>query len=133
MAINNAPILDSEFSPYYLNYGFHPCLECDLFSLHAPQHDAEEEAPDFLYRIHSEWEAAQGLMVSLQDDIRFRENRHRHATALVPGDLVLVSLKKHETASLFPRGPLAPHLAGPFKVLKAVSDDAYQLDLTPEL
>ena len=72
-------------------------------------------------------------MATLQDEMHFRENAHRHATALKTGDLVLVSLRKHESASLHPRGPLAPHFAGPYKVLKVVSDNAYKIELPPEL
>ena len=30
MAINNAPIASTEFSPYYLNYGFHPVFQWDV-------------------------------------------------------------------------------------------------------
>ena len=63
MAINNAPILNSDYSAYYLNYGFHPCCEADIFSLHAPQHNAVENADEFLSRMHSDWTSAYNLMI----------------------------------------------------------------------
>ena len=62
-----------------------------------------------------------------------REDQHRHASQLVPGDLVLVNLRKHETASLHPRGTLAPHFTGPFKVIRAMSENAYKLELSEHL
>ena len=58
---------------------------------------------------------------------------HRHHAIFLPGDQVLVNLKKHETPSLFPRSTLAPHFAGPFKVLRAISENAFQLELPPRL
>ena len=30
MSINNAPLGDSNHSPFYLNYGFHPTMPVDL-------------------------------------------------------------------------------------------------------
>ena len=52
MAMNNAPIMNTDFSAYYLNYGYHPCLEADLCSFHAHQHDKFELADEFLSRMH---------------------------------------------------------------------------------
>ena len=133
MAMNNAPILNTDFSAYYLNYGYHPCLEADLFSFHAPQHDQVEPVDEFLSRIHTDWTHAYNLMLDQQDDLRMRENAHRHHATLLPGDQVLVNLRKHETASLHPRGPLAPHFTGPFKVLRAISENAFQIELPEKL
>ena len=125
MAMNNAPILGTDFSAFYLNYGFHPCVEADLFSQVAPQNDAMEPVDAFLARLHSDWTHAYNIMLDLQDDVRFRAAPHRHHTLFAPGDQVLVNLKKHETASLHPRGPLAPHFTGPFVVIRAVGENAY--------
>ena len=101
MAINNAPILNSDYSAYYLNYGFHTCCEADLFGLHAQQHNAVEHVDELLSRMHSDWNSAYNLMIDLQDDLRFRENARRHAAAkLLPGDLVIVNVRRH--ASILP-------------------------------
>ena len=125
MAMNNAPIMNTDFSAYYLNYGYHPCLKADLFSFHAHEHDKLELADEFLSRMHQDWTHAYNLMVDAQDDLRMRENKHRHHAMLLPGDQVLVNLRKHESASLHPRGTLAPHFAGPFKVIKQVAENAF--------
>ena len=47
------------------------------------------------------------------------------------GDRGLISLRKHDAATLSAllRGPLAPHFAGPFVVLKQTARNAFQLDL----
>ena len=44
---------------------------------------------------------------------------------------MLVSLRKHDAASLshLSRGPLFPHFAGPFVVMKKVANHAFQLEL----
>ena len=48
MAIKIAPLPNSHVSPFFLNYGFHPCFEADLFNLHAPAHDRVEDLPAWL-------------------------------------------------------------------------------------
>ena len=58
-------------------------------------------------------------------------NKHRHEDDIHVGDRVLISLRKHDAATLsaLPRGTLAPHFAGPFVVLQQTASNAFQLDL----
>jgi len=30
IAINNAPVMNTDYSPYYLTYGYHPAILADL-------------------------------------------------------------------------------------------------------
>ena len=131
MAINNAPLPNSNYSAYYLNYGFHPCCEADLFNFNAPTNDVMENADDFISRMQQNWRAAYHLMQELREAGREQANKHRKQHEIAVGDRVLVSLKKHDAASLsnLPRGPLSHHFAGPFTVLKKIANNAFQLEL----
>jgi transposase InsO family protein len=77
MAINNAPLPNSNYSAYYLNYGFHPCCEADLFNFNAPNNDIMENADDFLSRMQQNWRAAYHLMQELRESGREQANKHR--------------------------------------------------------
>ena len=92
-----------------------------------------EPVDEILARMHLDWTHAHNLVVDLQDDIKARKSLHRHHAIFYLGDRVLVGLKKHATASLFPRSSLAPQFAGPFKVVRAISENAFQLELPPWL
>ena len=110
------------------HYGFHQCLEADLFSFHAQQHNQVEPVDEILAQMHLDWTHAHNLVVDLQEDnIQARKSVHRHHAIFYPSDRVLVGLKKHETASLFPWSTLAPHFAGHFKALRAILENAFQL------
>ena len=134
MAINNAPLPNSCISPFFLNYGFHPCCEADLFNLHAPAHDLVEDLPAFLQRIHRDWCAAHEVMLCLSEDTKVRIDERRRPTEISVGAQVLINLWKHPAHTLWPdRGPLMPYFAGPFEVLRRVGTNAYQLQLTPAM
>ena len=51
MAINNAPLPNSNHSAFYVNYGFHPCCEADIFNFSALSNDLMENGDDFLSRM----------------------------------------------------------------------------------
>ena len=53
MANNNAPLLNSTYTAYYLNYGFHPCCEADVFNVGHPANGQLEPTDDFILRKHS--------------------------------------------------------------------------------
>ena len=42
MAINNAPLVDTDLSPFYLTFGYHPTMLTDVLKYTGPDaHDAE--------------------------------------------------------------------------------------------
>ena len=43
MANNGAALPGTDDTLFFLNYGFHPCAEADVFSMHAQQNDTVED------------------------------------------------------------------------------------------
>ena len=86
-----------------------------------------ENADDFLSRMQQNWKAAYHLMQKLRESSSEQSNKHRKQHEIAVGDRVLVSLRKHDAASLshLPRGPLSPHFAGPFEVIEKVANNAF--------
>ena len=117
MAMNNAALPGTDLTPFYLNAGYHPCFEADVFSMHAARNEQEEDVTQFSARLHRDWLVTYKYMTQHQELTVARIDPKRRTPELSPGDLVLVSLRTHESQSLFPRGPLSPYYASPYKVL----------------
>ena len=109
MAINNAPLPNSSYSAYYLNYGFHLCCEADVFNFGHPANDQLEPNDD--------------MMEEFCETSGETANKHRHEHEIQIGDGVLISLRQHDAATLsaLPRGP--------FVVLKQTARNAFHLAL----
>ena len=50
--MNNAPLTRTHMTPFYLNYGFHPCYDADVFSHHANLNNLAEDPKEFICQIH---------------------------------------------------------------------------------
>jgi len=78
MAINKAPPTNSTYSAYYLNYGFHPCCEADVFNFGHTADDQLEPTDDFISSMHSNWKAAYHMMEEIRGTSSETANKHRH-------------------------------------------------------
>jgi hypothetical protein len=130
MAINNAEISGCGFSPFYLNYGFHPCVWPDVE--HAAPRDltVQEDVKSFVRRMDSTWDSARSLLDSASTTSIDQANRHRRAFQEFPvGSRVLVRILPKRQSALFPVGLLTPKWAGPFVIQAKVSANTYRLDI----
>ena len=100
MAINNAPFPNSTYSAYYPNYGFHPCCEADVFNFCHHGNDQLEPTDDFISRMHSNWKVAYHIMEEIRETSREAWNKHSHDHDIHVGDRLLISLRKHDAATL---------------------------------
>ena len=133
MAINNAPISDTEYSPYYLNYGYNPALFGDVPDPTDPVENEDETVSEFTKRLRRGWRDIQKAFEENQRRMVQQANRKRDFYQFRIGDLVLVNQSKHERDSLGPRTPLSPKARGPFSIKKVISLNAMQLDIPHEL
>ena len=125
MAINSASLPNSKISPFFLNYGFHPCFESDVFNMHSQQNDRFESTEAFVERLHGDWLVTYTVMLKLQQVMRDAVDPHRRLTDIQVGDDVLVNVKAFDRPTLYPRGQLMPYFAGPYRVLRQVSPNTY--------
>ena len=131
VAINNAPIATTEFSPYFLNYGFHPVFQWDVppTDTRLPETQRLEPLRQFLSRMKENWKAVNNVFEDLKHKAAIQANKRRTDYQFTVGQQVLVSQKEHYRSQLGPSGPLAPRAAGPFVIIKRITRNTFVLDI----
>ena len=55
MAVNIAPLVETNFSPYYLTYGYHPTFYHDLPEFTGAEKRMKEQPRQFMARLLADW------------------------------------------------------------------------------
>jgi hypothetical protein len=126
-AYNRAVHSTTKFSPFEIVYGFKlvapinllpsPMQECVNF-------DASKHA-EFVQKLHEQAKSNIEKMTKMYEK---HTNKGRKNIVFEQGDLVWVHLRKDQ----FPyqrKSKLQPRADGPFKVLRKINDNAYEIDL----
>ena len=131
IAINNAPIANTEFSPYYLNSGSHPIFHFDVLP-DTSQTVSLEPVARFVQRLHADWIAVQQALDANWERANTYVNRKRTDYTFQFGQLVLVCQQRYWRSQLGGRGPLDAINAGPYRIDKVVRPGTtYRLDIPP--
>ena len=133
MAVNNAPLVETDFSPYYLTYGYHPTFYQDLPEFTGAEKRMKEQPRQFLARLLAECKHVSEIFRKNQDRYVQRANKHIKEHRFHVGDLVLVSAAKHSRNQLRPKHPLAPKASGPFIIEAEVGPRTFSLNLPPRI
>ena len=133
MAVNNAHLVDSDYSPYYPTHGFHPTFYGDLTPFRGPTKRLKERPQQFLDRLFADWKHVTNLFRTAQDRYINRQNLRRSEHEFQVGDLVLVSARHHPRNQLRKPGPLAPKATGPYEITEKIGPTTFRLDLPAEV
>src|SRR5437016_11009427 len=120
----------TKVSPFQVVYGFNPRTPIDLLSLPPSKTinlDASQRS-EFILKMH---ETTKLNIEKMNEIYRIASNKSRKEVILEPGDLVWVHLRKERFPELR-KSKLMPRVAGPFKVLEKINDNAYKLELPPD-
>jgi hypothetical protein len=126
-AYNLAVHSTTKFCPFEIVYGFKPTAPIDLLSLPVQElinFDASKR-DELINNIH---EKARANIEKMTKKYEKRANKGRRKMLIKPGDMVWVHLRKER----FPeqrKSKLQPRADGPFKVLRKINDNAYEIDL----
>jgi hypothetical protein len=126
-AYNLAVHSTTKFCPFEIVYGFKPTAPIDLLSLPVQElinFDASKR-DELINNIH---EKARANIEKMTKKYEKRANKGRRKMLFKPGDMVWVHLHKER----FPeqsKSKLQPRADGPFKVLRKINDNAYEIDL----
>jgi translation initiation factor IF-1 len=119
----------TKLSPFMVVYGFNPRAPIDLLPLPTSEIvnlDATQHS-EFILKLHETTK----LQIEKMNEKYRTANKGRREMKLEPGDLVWVHLRKDRFPDL--RKPkLMPHVAGPYKVLAKVNDNAYERIMMPK-
>jgi hypothetical protein len=121
-AYNNTVSATTNLTPFYANYGYHPRFSATVRDVPAPA------AQEHIQNLHDTHALCQASMAHAQESQKRYANRRRsEAPNFQEGQLVL--LKRTNVRTNRPSDKLDFKLLGPFKILKAVGNSAYRLDL----
>ena len=124
--INNSPTQSTGYTPFYLNYGFHPCTPADLIR------DSDctliEGVNQFVERMKRNFSTAVKFLNRGQDRMKTQANQKRRKQRFSSGDQVLLSTE-HLNLKNAPIRKLKKRFVGPFFVVRQVGQVANELDL----
>jgi len=128
MCINNSNLFHSEYSPFYLNYGFNPNLLGDVFERTVCSH--VEGVDQFIARMEKDTERIVGIIGEVQRTMKTQADRGRVPVEFKPGDLVLFNQARLEkqSGSRSKFSKIKPKLLGPFKIVKFIATNVVELD-----
>ena len=128
MCINNSNLFHSEYSPFMLNYGFHPNLLGDVFERTKESH--MEDVDEFIARMDKDLERLTGIIAEAQRSTKDQADKGRVPVEFKPGDSVLFNQSKLEkqSGSRSKFAKLKPKLLGPFKIAKFIATNVVELD-----
>ena len=132
MAYNTAKQASTGYSPHYLNHGQEMRLPLDgsiPLAAAAPNPTAAERVD----RIHRDIESAKKNIVKAQDRQRQYADRHRRELHFVVGDRVLLSTEHLRVVGEKRSPKLHSKYIGPFKIVRVVGANAYELALPPSM
>ena len=125
MTINALPNSSTGYSPFYLNYGYHPVLPVEL--LKGDEEVQVEAVDNFVRRVQNEWKRAkENLLKSVQTQQMYYNQKHR-AVEYQVGDLILLSTKNLKFKNV--PAKLQKRFVGPFEITEKIGSQAYRVKL----
>ena len=113
LTINSLPNSSTGYSPFYLNFGYHPTVPVEL--LKGDETVKNEAVNNFVERVQSEWKSArQNLLKSIKKQRQYYDKRHKEVEYRVE-DLVLLSSKNLSFKGI--PAKLQKKFVGPFEVI----------------
>ena len=123
--INASPSVTTGYSPFFLNYGFHPVTPLEM--MRDREECIVESTEDFLTRMDTAFQAAKRQLEKAQLQMKQQADKRRKKISFEVDELVLLStihLKMKNMPAKFQK-----RFVGPFKILAKVGQNAYTLDL----
>jgi hypothetical protein len=120
----------TKLSPFMVVYGFNPRAPIDLLPLPTSEIvnlDATQ-CFEFILKLH---ETSKLQIEKMNEKYRIAASKGRKEVKLEPSDLLWVHLRKDRFPDL-KTYTLMPRVAGPYKVLAKINDNAYTLELPPD-
>ena len=87
--VNNSPVQSTGYTPFYLNYGYHPCTPVDV--IRDANETTVENVSQFTLRMQRAFSRAQFFLHRAQERQKIQADRRRREQAFHVGDQVLLS------------------------------------------
>ena len=134
LAFNNSVHASTGFTPFYLNCGQEVQMPLDYAIASAANPINNPEAAVRIRRLHADLERARMHIEQAQQRQARYADAHRRAVTFQVGDSVLLSTEHLRFVGSDTRTPKFTYkFIGPFKIKRVVNENAYELDLPPQL
>ena len=129
-AYNRAEHSTTKVSPFQVVYGFNPRAPIDLLPLPITKrvHSDAKECADFILKLHA---STKENIEKMTEKYRIAGSQGKREVKLEPCDLVWLHLRKDRFPDL-KKSKLKPCVAGPYKILEKINDNAYKFELPSE-
>ena len=125
LAINSLPNRSTGYSPFFLNYGYHPTVPSDL--LCGGEVTNNETVGKFRERMIVVWELAyKNIKKAIDVQSKYYDARHRMVSYSV-GDLILLNTVNLHLKGIL--GKLKKKFIGPFKIIEKIGLQSYRVEL----
>ena len=124
--INNSPSQSTGYTPFYLNYGYHPATPLDL--IRDSKTTAVEGVNVFTQRLERISQRAGQMLQRAQERQKIQADRRRREQVFHVGEQVLLSTE-HLQLKNAPVRKLRRRFVGPFFVTRRIGPVAYELEL----
>lgn len=133
LAINNSKQASTGFTPFYLNYGQEVKMPLDQ-AIAGLRPSNNPETADRIRRLQADLVLARSNIERAQQRQVKYADQHRREVTFKVGDSVLLSTDHLKMVGSDTRTPkFAAKYLGPFKIKRVVNDNAYELELPPQL
>ena len=131
-AINNSVQHSTGYTPFFLNYGYHPDSVLDLVMGHS--HDKNQSVTEWTKQLEEDFKDAQKNVEAAQERQRQYFDKHHKEQEFKIGDQVMLSTGKGKTSYLsgpgiHPDAKFKQRFVGPFRVEERIGRNAYLLKL----
>ena len=127
VAYNSAPHATTTYSPFFLNCGRElPTIPFDSF---LRQNSKIPAVNDWLDNLNKSKEVAHSAIFKANETMARYANKKRRPHTFVVGDQVYLSTKNLVPEGFTGARKLMPKFCGPFKILRAINDVTFRLDL----
>jgi hypothetical protein len=131
-AINNSVQHSTGYTPFFLNYGYHPDSVLDLVMGHS--NDKNQSVTEWTEQLETDFAEAQKNLAEAQERQRQYFNKHHKEEEFKIGDRVMLSTGKGRTSFLHgpgihPDAKFKQRFVGPFRVEERIGNNAYLLKL----
>ena len=120
IAINSAPIANTEYSPFYLNYGYHPTFWWDLpQALEPVSNERTVAVRKHIKNMKEDWHTVRDAIDRQRRLATERANAKRLDYEFKVGQEVLINQRKYYKGRFgTDKNVLAPKAAGPFTIVR---------------
>ncbi len=124
--MNNSPSQSTGYTPFYLNYGYHPVTPMEL--LRDVDTTAVEGVSSFVQRLQGTFAKATQYLHRAQERQKLQADQRRREQVFYPGNQVLLSTEHLQLKNANVR-KLKKRFVGPFFVTRRIGKVAYELEL----